>query len=154
MREDDFARRELALATTDDEIAGRARRFVRVVDDGLGQLGARPYGRGCVARVDENDGGTLIELGPDGLKVLVAEILAVIGREERDAIGLELVKCVFESFDRTLDVREAGQRAEETEFVRLLGADGYGVTVPFAGEGAPGCGGTFCGGACAFGAGG
>lgn len=35
VREDNFARRELPLATTDDQIARRARRLVWVVNDGL-----------------------------------------------------------------------------------------------------------------------
>ena len=153
MREDDFAGRELPLATADDEIAGGARGLVRIIDDGLRELGARPSGRGRVARVDEDDSITLIELSPDGLKVLVAEILAVIRREECDTVGLELIKRILQRFDRSLDIRKAGQRAEEAEFVRFTSANGCGVIVPFASEGAAGCGIAFGGGTCDFGAG-
>ena len=154
MREDDLTGRKLPLAAADDHVAGRARRFVRVVDDGLRELGARPDGRGRVARVDEDDGVALIEFRPDGLEVLVAEVLAVVGGKESDTIGLQLVERVPDGFDGALDVREAGQRAEEAESVRLVGADGDGVVVPFAGEGAAGCGGAGGGGACDFSAGG
>ena len=152
VREDDFTRRELPLATADDEITGRARGLVRVIDDGLRELGARPRGRGRVARVDEDDSITLIELGPDGLKVFIAEILAVIRSEERDTVGLELIKRIFQRFNRSLDIRKAGQRAEETEFCRFTGANGCRVIVPFASEGAAGPRVAFGGGTCDFGA--
>lgn len=46
-----------------------------LVDNGLGQLGDHPYGRGRVAWMDEDDGLTLIQLGPDGREGLVPEIL-------------------------------------------------------------------------------
>ena len=152
MRKDDFAGRELPLATADDEITSRARGLVRVIDDGLGELGARPCGRGRVARVDEDDSITLIELCPDGLKVFIAEILAVIRSEERDTVGLELIKRIFQRFNRSLDIRKAGQRTEEAEFCRFAGANGCRVIVPFVSEGAPSRGVAFGGGACDFGA--
>ena len=153
MREDDIASWELALATADDEIAGGTRGFVRVVDDGLGQLGAGPDGGGGVARVDEDDCVALVEFGPDGRKVFVAEIFAVVGGEEGDAVGLEVVEGILQGFDRAVDVCEAGQRTEEAEFGRLMGADGCGVIVPFVSESAAGSGVAFGGGACDFGAG-
>ena len=68
------------------------------------------------------------------------EIIAVIGSEERDAVRLELVGRVLGCLDRSDHVREAGQRPEEAEFLPLRGAEGHGVTVPFAGEGAAGFG--------------
>ena len=136
MREDDAAGGELPLAPADDQIARRARRLVRVVEDGLRQLRARPDGRGRVARVDEDDGAAAVEFGPDGLEVLVAEVLAAVRREERDAVGVKLVQGVRDGVDGAGHVRQAGQGAEEAELARLGGADGGGGVVPLAREGA------------------
>lgn len=154
MREDDSAVGELPLAPTDDHIASRTRRSVRVIDDGLRELGARPDGRGRVAGIDEDEGGAIVEFGPDGLEVRVAEIRAVVGGEERDTVGFQVVEGVLDGFDGALDVREAGESAEETVPGGLGGADGSGVVVPVAGEGAAGRGGAGGGRPCDFGAGG
>lgn len=62
--------------------------FGQVIDDGLEELGARTNSRGGVARVDGGNRSALVIFRPDGLEVLVAERLAVVGREERNAIGL------------------------------------------------------------------
>ncbi len=105
-----------------------------------------------MAWMDEDDSIPLVELRPDGFEVLVTEILAVIGSEQRDAISLQLVKRILQGFDRALDIREAWQGTEKTKLVRLLGADGRGVIVPFVSEGATGCGVAFGGRACNFGA--
>ena len=95
----------------------------------------RVYGK---ARVDEDDRITLINLGLDGLKVLIAEILAVIRSKQRDPVGLELIKRTFQRLNRSLDIRQAGQRTEEAEFVRFTGVDACRVIAPFASEGAVG----------------
>ena len=84
----------------------------------------------------------------------MAEIRAVVGRKQRDAVGLEVVKRVRERFDGAVGIREAGQRGEEAEFGGLGGAQGCGVVIPAAGEGAAGGGGAGGGGAGDFGAGG
>lgn len=93
---------------------------MRVFDDRLRQLRAHPYGLGRVARVDEDDRVALIELGPYGLKVLMAEMLAVIRSKELDPISLELVKYTFDNSSCALDAQEARQCTEESESVRLM----------------------------------
>lgn len=153
-REDDAARRELPLAAANDKIAGVARRLMRVIDDGLRELDARPRTRGRAARVDEDDGLTLVELGPYRLKVLVAELLAIIRSEQRDTVGVELIKRLLQRFDRSLDIRKTGQRTEEAEFIRVVVANGCSVIVPLAGEVAAGRGLAVSGRPCDFGAGG
>lgn len=45
-----------------------------------------------MARVGKDNS---IELGPDGLEVLMAEMLAVIRSKERDPISLQLVRHIF-----------------------------------------------------------
>ena len=154
MGEDDLAGRELPLATADDQVAGRPGGFVGVIDDGLRELGARPRGRRRVAGVDEDDGVALVELRPDRLEVLVAEVLAVVGSEEGDTVGFQFIERILQRLNRAVDVREAGQCTEEPELVRLMGANGCGVIVPFASKSATGCGVAFGGGTCDFGAGG
>lgn len=44
----------------------------------------------------------------DGCEVSVSEMFAVVGSEERDAVGFELVEGVFELCDGSCDVNEAG----------------------------------------------
>lgn len=73
-----------------------------------------------MARVGEDNSIALIELGPYGLKVLMAEMLAVIRSKELDPISLELVKYTFDGSSCALDAQEARQCTEETEFVRLM----------------------------------
>lgn len=107
-----------------------------------------------MARVDEDDSAALIELGPDGLKVLVAEILAVVRREERDTVSLELVKRVLQGLDGSLDIRKAGQSTEEAKLFRLIRTNGRSVVVPFTSEVVAGRGVAFGWCTCDLGAGG
>ena len=93
-----------------------------------------------MAWMDEDDSAALIELGPDGLEVLVAEILAVVRREKSDAVSLELVKRMSQGFDSSLDIRKAGQCTEEAELFRLIRTNGRSVVVPITSEGAAGRG--------------
>ena len=73
-----------------------------------------------MARVGEDNSIALIELGPDGLEVLMAEMLAVIRSKERDPISLQLVRHIFPGSSCALDPQEARQCTEETESVRLM----------------------------------
>ena len=97
MGENDLAIGVLPLASAGDKIAGRTRSLVRKVNDRLRKQWARPYcGGRAVAWVDEDDCASFVKLGPDGCKVLVSQVFAVVGGEERYTITLKLIKGILD----------------------------------------------------------
>ena len=45
---------------------------------------------------------------PDGCEVSVSEMFGVVGSEERDDVGFELVEGVFELYDGSCEVNKPG----------------------------------------------
>ena len=108
MGENDLAIGVLPLASAGDKIAGRTRSLVRIVNHRLRKQWTRPYcGGRAVSGMYEDDCASFIKLGPDGRKVTVSQVFAVIGAEERYTIALKHIKGI-------LDLRNGAWGVSET----------------------------------------
>ena len=112
-----------------------------VLDGGARTL--RRVGDVCVlgdpgaGRVDEYDGLTAVEFGPDWLKTLVAEVPAVVVGFDRDAVGVQGVEGVGDFRDTAFDVRE-GKGGPEAKMGWIagfqVGCVGIAVAAELAGR--------------------
>lgn len=108
MRKDDLAAGGVAERVVDYQTHGRAAGLVRVVVHGLGKRGMDEtsiHGRGGM---DEDNGLSLAELGPNGLEIFMSEVLktVTIACKQNHAVRLQLVEGVGDLFERGFRVKE------------------------------------------------
>ena len=86
-----------------------------IIEHGLGEGWVNEFGVDRVGRMDEDDGISFAELGPDGIEVLMAEIGVAIAitSEEGDPVSGEVVKGVSDFAEAGLGVEQGGKRGEK-----------------------------------------
>jgi hypothetical protein len=131
VRQDHLAVRVVALRVRQDQVHGRPRRLVRVVDHGLQQGRIRKVRVDGVRGMHEDDGLAPVELRPDGRERLAAQIVVArsVSREDRHTVRLERVERVGDLSQRALRVEQRRQRGEEAVSRRVLVAQPGGVLV-------------------------
>lgn len=92
MREYDLAAGVRADGAGGDHVAGGARGFVRPVHHGLRQRRVDEFEVVVVHRVHENHGASFVQMIPYRLQIGGAEIQIAVAREDRNAVGFELVQ--------------------------------------------------------------
>ena len=96
MGEDYFHRGVVADDVVEDHVHSCATGFVGKIEEGGDEAGVHGLSVGGRGRVDEDDGGTFFEFGPEREEVWVAEVVVAISvaGEEGDAVGVEGVEGV------------------------------------------------------------
>lgn len=97
MREDNLDVGVGAHRPRGDEVDGRPRRFMRVVDHGLWEAGIHKCGVLGVRGVDKHHGLARLEQVPGGLEVRVAEVMVVtaVASVEDYSVGMEDVQGIL-----------------------------------------------------------
>ena len=121
-----------------DHVDRRARRLVRVIDDGEREAGVDTARVDGVGRVHEDDGALGVEVPPDAVEVPVAEVVVVgpVAREEGDAVGAQVVQGAVRFGEGGVRfVEDGGEGGEEAVAAGGVGvADLGGGVVDAAGE--------------------
>lgn len=137
MGQDDLAPSVPPHDTRHYHVDGRARGLVWVVNHRLRQVRIHQPRVDGVCGVHKHDSGLGVQVPPDLFKVRVAQVVVVgaVAREERDAVGAQLVERAVDFGQGGVGVEERGQRGEEAVAAGAGVADPGGGVVDVAGEG-------------------